>query len=38
MLGVKTFLGYWDFSRIHRQAWGELGKAPNNWAKKRWNR
>ena len=34
MLGVKTFLGYWDFSQIRRQAWGELGKAPNNWAKK----
>lgn len=25
MLGVKTFLGYWDFSQIHRQAKVELG-------------
>jgi hypothetical protein len=36
MLGVKTFLDYWDFSRIHRQANVELGKAqrPNNWPEK----
>jgi len=25
MLGMKTFLGYWDFSQIHRQARVELG-------------
>ena len=31
MLGVKTFLGYWDFSKIHREANFELGKRPNNW-------
>jgi hypothetical protein len=33
MLGVKTFLDYWDFARIHRQVNIELGKAhrPNNW-------
>ena len=37
-LGAKTFLGYWDFKRIHRQAKHELGKALNNWPKKRiWN-
>ena len=37
-LGAKTFLGYWDFKRIHRQAKLELGKAHNNWPIKRiWN-
>jgi len=25
-LGAKTFLGYWDFSQIHRQATTELGR------------
>jgi hypothetical protein len=25
-LGVKTFLGYWDFSQIHREAKAELGR------------
>jgi hypothetical protein len=38
MLGVKTFLGYWDFNRLHRLAKRDLGKAGNNWPKKRtWN-
>jgi hypothetical protein len=37
-LGARTFLGYWDFERIHRQAKRELGKALNNWPKKStWN-
>lgn len=37
-LGAKTFLGYWDFKRIDRQARLELGKALNNWPEKRmWN-
>ena len=37
-LGAETFLGYWDFKRIHRQAKLELGKALNNWPKERiWN-
>jgi hypothetical protein len=37
-LGAKTFLGYWDFKRINRQAKRELGKALNNWPKERpWN-
>jgi hypothetical protein len=33
MLGVQTFLGYWDFNQIYKQANIELGKAvrPNNW-------
>lgn len=31
MLGFKTFLGYWDFSKIHKEANFELGKRPNNW-------
>ena len=33
MLGVKTFLGYWDFNQIYREANIELGKGvqPNNW-------
>jgi hypothetical protein len=33
MLGIKTFLGYWDFSQIHIEANIELGKASwrNNW-------
>jgi hypothetical protein len=33
-LGAKTFLGYWDFKRMHRQAKLELGKELNNWPKK----
>jgi hypothetical protein len=37
-LGGKTFLGYWDFKRMHKLAKLELGKALNNWAKKKiWN-
>jgi hypothetical protein len=32
-LGAKTFLGYWDFNRVHRQAKRDLGKAGNNWPK-----
>jgi len=37
-LGTKTFLGYWDFNRVHRFAKSELGKAGNNWPKTRaWN-
>jgi hypothetical protein len=37
-LGAKTFLGYWDFNRVHRFAKSELGKAGNNWPKTRaWN-
>jgi hypothetical protein len=33
MLGVHTFLGYWDFGQIRREANIELGKATwrNNW-------
>lgn len=33
ILGLKTFLGYWDFDQIHRAANIELGKAArrNNW-------
>ena len=34
-LGAKTFLGYWDFNHIRRQAKVELGKALNNWPKKK---
>ena len=38
MLGAKTFLGYWDFSRLHRHAKRDLGKMGNNWPKtKTWN-
>ena len=37
-LGAKTFLSYWDFKRLNRQAKRELGKALNNWPKKTpWN-
>jgi len=34
-LGAKTFLHYWNFEHIHRQAKVELGKALNNWPRKR---
>ena len=30
-LGLKTFLHYWNFEHIRRQAKVELGKARNNW-------
>jgi hypothetical protein len=37
-LGAKTFLHYWNFKHIRRQAKVELGKARNNWPKtKEWN-
>lgn len=37
-LGVKTFLHYWNFKHIRRQAKVELGKMRNNWPKKdMWN-
>jgi hypothetical protein len=31
MLGVKTFLDYWDLTRIHKEVNYELGKRANNW-------
>lgn len=34
-LGAKTFLHYWNFEHIRRQAKVELGKALNNWPKER---
>ena len=34
-LGAKTFLRYWNFKHIRRQAKVELGKTRNNWPKKR---
>jgi len=34
-LGAKTFLHYWNFEHIRRQAKVELGKTLNNWPKKR---
>lgn len=38
ILGAKTFLGYWDFNRLHRHAKRDLGKVGNNWPKTRtWN-
>ena len=37
-LGAKTFLHYWNFKHIRRQAKVELGKTRNNWSKKKkWN-
>lgn len=37
-LGAKTFLHYWNFKHIRRQAKVELGKAGNNWPKQEnWN-
>ena len=37
-LGAKTFLHYWNFKHIRRQAKAELGKTRNNWPdKKKWN-
>ena len=37
-LGAKTFLHYWNFKHIRRQARVELGKALNNWPnKKTWD-
>ena len=37
-LGAKTFLHYWNFKHIRRQAKVELGKTRNNWPKKKkWN-
>jgi hypothetical protein len=37
-LGAKTFLHYWNFKHIRRQAKVELGKALNNWPnKKTWD-
>jgi len=37
-LGAKTFLHYWNFKHIRRQAKIELGKVGNNWPKKEnWN-
>jgi hypothetical protein len=37
-LGAKTFLHYWNFKHIRRQAKVELGKMRNNWPdKKKWN-
>ena len=30
-LGARTFLRYWDFNRIDRNAKTDLGKAGNNW-------
>ena len=37
-LGAKTFLHYWNFGHIRRQAKLELGKVGNNWPNKRtWN-
>ena len=37
-LGAKTFLHYWNFEHIRREAKRELGKALNNWTNKRtWN-
>lgn len=37
-LGAKTFLHYWNFQHIRRQAKVELGKTRNNWSKeKKWN-
>ena len=34
-LGAKTFLHYWNFKHIHRQAKVELGKMRNNWPKEK---
>jgi hypothetical protein len=34
-LGAKTFLHYWNFEHIRRQAKVELGKERNNWPNKR---
>ena len=34
-LGVKTFLHYWNFRHIRRQAKVELRRAVSNWPKKR---
>lgn len=37
-LGAKTFLRYWNFKHIRRQAKVELGKTRNNWSEnKKWN-